>query len=302
MPTRPVLQRLGEWTRATGCAGALGGNRDTGGRPELLVTAADHAVAAPTSGPVSPVSTLPWGHGRAEATRINTGESPLCSLAARQGVTVTVTEFPLTTAADAPPSSWVDAGREAADARADAAVPMLLTGTVGTGATTTAAAAVGVLCNIEPVKVVGRGGGPGRITDEQWKHKTVAIRDLMFRARTYRRRPVDATAATEILDVLGSPDLAFTAGLLAQSATRRTPVVLDGVSGLAAGLLADALAPGSSRWWLLPEASSEPGAAAAGRRLSLPPVIDNPLGAPAAAAGLVLLPLLDAAVAVAPQD
>ncbi|MCJ7858570.1 nicotinate-nucleotide--dimethylbenzimidazole phosphoribosyltransferase [Corynebacterium kalidii] len=302
MVTRPVLQRLGEWASATGCAGALGSDRDSGGRPELLVTAADHAVAAPVSGPLSPVSTLPWGHGSAEAARINDGESPLCSLAARQGVGVTVTEFPYSRESDAPPSSRVDEGREAADGVADAGTPLLLTGTLGTGATTTAAAVVGVLCNIEPVKVVGKGGGSRGITDEQWKHKTVAIRDLMFRARPYRRRPVDATAATEILDILGSPDLAFTAGLLAQSATRRTPVVLDGVSGLAAGLLADALTPGASRWWLLPDIPTEPGAAAAARRLSLQPVVDHPLGAPAAASGLVLLPLLDAAVTLTPQD
>ncbi|WP_291478158.1 nicotinate-nucleotide--dimethylbenzimidazole phosphoribosyltransferase [Corynebacterium sp.] len=301
MVARPVLRQLTEWARDTGCTGVLGDSRDAGARPELLVTAADHAVAEPVSGDRSPVSTLPWGYGAAEAARIDAGESALCSLAVRQGVDVTVTGFPAPADTATAPSEWVDAGRGAADARADAAVPLLLTGTLGTGATTTAAAVVGTLCNIEPVKVVGRGGGTVGISDEQWKHKAVAVRDLMFRARRHRRRPVDAAAVTEILDLIGSPDLAFTAGLLAQSAVRRTPVVLDGVSGLAAGLLADSLSAGASQWWLLPETPSEPGSAAAARRLSLSPVIEHPLGAPAAASGLLVLPLLDAAASLARQ-
>jgi nicotinate-nucleotide--dimethylbenzimidazole phosphoribosyltransferase len=296
MSERPVLQQLDTWADRTGYTGTRSGDEAAGPRPELLLVAGDHAVAAPSSGPDSPVSALPWGHGPAEADRINAGVSPLCTLAARQGVDISVTGFP-DSSGDSP-SQWLDAGRETADARADAAVPLVLTGAIGTGATTTAAALVGVLCSVEPVKVVGRGGGPAPVSDEKWKHKTVAIRDLMFQARAHRRRPVDASAARDILDILGTPDTAFMAGLLAQSATRRTPVILDGVSGLAAGLLADALTPGSARWWLLPEVSSEPAAAVATRRLALAPVVDRPLGAPAAAAGLVVLPLLDAAVSL----
>ncbi|MGP5929500.1 nicotinate-nucleotide--dimethylbenzimidazole phosphoribosyltransferase [Corynebacterium glyciniphilum] len=302
MSEQPLLQQLGVWADRTGYAGIRESDEATGPRPELLLAAGDHAVAAPSSGLESPVSTLPWGHARAETDRIEGGESPLCSLAAQQGVEVSVTGPPASSSgADGKgrmPSQWVDAGRELADARADAAVPLIITGTVGTGATTTAAALIGVLCNVEPVKVVGRGGGPVPVSDEKWKHKTVAIRDLMFQARQHRRRPVDAAAVHDILDILGTPDTAFMAGLLAQSATRRTPVILDGVTGLAAGLLADALTPGAARWWLLPDASSEPGATVAGRRLSLSPVFGRPLGAPAAAAGLMVLPLLNAAVSL----
>ncbi|MDN6386449.1 MAG: nicotinate-nucleotide--dimethylbenzimidazole phosphoribosyltransferase [Corynebacterium sp.] len=79
---------------------------------------------------------------------------------------------------------------------------------------------------------------------------------------------------------------------------RRTPVVLDGVTGLAAALLADAVSPGTARWWLVPDASTEPASAPALRRLDLTPVIDRALGAPAAASGLLVLPLLSAACAV----
>ncbi|WP_312978245.1 nicotinate-nucleotide--dimethylbenzimidazole phosphoribosyltransferase [Corynebacterium sp.] len=296
MSERPVLQQLGAWAVRTGYTGTRSVDEASGPRPELLLATGDHAVAAPSSGVDSPVSALPWGHAHAETDRINAGVSPLCALAARHGVDISVTGFPDSSGGS--PSQWLDAGREAADARADAAVPLLLTGTVGTGATTTAAALVGVLCNVEPVKVVGRGGGPAPVSDEKWKHKTVAIRDRMFQARAHRRRPVDASAVLDILDILGTPDTAFTVGLLAQSATRRTPVILDGVSGLAAGLLADALVPGAAHWLLLPEISSEPAASVAARRLALTPVIDRPLGAPAAAAGLVVLPLLDAAVSL----
>lgn len=300
MTVQPVLQHLAGWAGSTGCAEALRG-RDV--RPELLVAAADHAIADPAAtrpadGPEAPVSTLPWGHAAAEAARIESGDSPLSSLAEQAGVDVTVTQFDSTAGEDSPHSRWLDAGTEAADARADSGRPLLLSGTVGAGATTTAAALIGTLCNVEPVKVVGRGGGPTPITDEQWKHKTVAVRDLMFRTRSRRRRPVDETAVREILDEIGSADMAFLTGLLSQSAVRRTPVVLDGVTGLAAGLLADAVSPGAARWWLVPDASTEPAATPALRRLDLTPVVDRALGAPAAASGLLVLPLVSAACAV----
>lgn len=301
MTVQPVLQHLAGWAESTGCLEAL---RAQDVRPELLLTAADHAVARPASGSTSPVSTLPWGHAAGEAARIESGDSPLSALADQAGVDVTVTQFdspesPESTMGEASPHSrWLDAGAEAADARADSGRPLLLTGAVGAGATTTAAALIGTLCNVEPVKVVGRGGGPTPITDEQWKHKTVAVRDLMFRTRSRRRRPVDETAVREILDEIGSPDIAFLTGVLSQSTVRRTPVVLDGVTGLAAGLLADAVDPGAARWWLMPDASSEPAAAPALRRLDLTPIVDRPLGAPSAASGLLVLPLLTAACAV----
>lgn len=308
MTDQPVLQHLAGWAGSTGCAEAL---RERDVRPELLVAAADHAIAdpavadpaaaGPADGTASPVSTLPWGHAVTEAARIESGDSPLSAFAEQAGVDVTVTQFDSTDSTadgDSPHSRWLDAGAETADARADSGRPLLLTGTVGAGATTTAAALIGTLCNAEPVKVVGRGGGPTPITDEQWKHKTVAVRDLMFRTRSRRRRPVDETAVREILDEIGSPDIAFLTGLLSQSAVRRTPVVLDGVTGLAAGLLADAVSPGTARWWLVPDASTEPASAPALRRLDLTPVIDRALGAPAAASGLLVLPLLSAACAV----
>ncbi|MGP9725256.1 nicotinate-nucleotide--dimethylbenzimidazole phosphoribosyltransferase [Corynebacterium sp. AOP40-9SA-29] len=304
MTVQPVLQHLAGWAESTGCLEAL---RAQDVRPELLLTAADHAVARPASESVSPVSTLPWGHAAGEAARIESGDSPLSALADQAGVDVTVTQFDSTDSAESaestmgeasPHSRWLDAGAEAADARADSGRPLLLTGTVGAGATTTAAALIGTLCNVEPVKVVGRGGGPTPIADERWKHKTIAVRDLMFRTRSRRRRPVDETAVREILDEIGSPDIAFLTGVLSQSTVRRTPVVLDGVTGLAAGLLADAVTPGAAKWWLMPDASSEPAAVPALRRLDLTPVVDRPLGAPAAASGLLVLPLLTAACAV----
>lgn len=297
----PVLHRLGGWAENTGCADALtsGDVHTAAQRPVLTVAAGDHPVARPGDDGESALSDLRWGHGPEEADRIAAGTSVLNEFADLAGCVISVADV-----SDADPSSsgvneWVEAGRQAADSHADAAVPMLLAGSVGVGATTSAAAVIGVFCDVEPVKVVGRGTRTGQrhgISDEKWKAKTLAVRDIMFPARPCRRRPASEAKAQTVLDLAATPDIAYLTGLLSQAAVRRTPVVLDGISTLAAGLLAEALTPGASRWWLAPHLPGEPASAPALRSLSLHPVIGSDLGTPGAAAGMSVLPLLASAV------
>lgn len=300
----PVLPRLGGWADSTGCAAALAGASDRQ-PPVLVVTACDHAVAEPVDGAESPISDLPWGYAQHTAEQIISGASPLNDTARLAGCDVAVVTVSAAEGDNgdegAPPSieQWLATGQQAADEHADAGIPLLLTGTVGAGATTTSAALVGVLCNVEPVNLVGRGARVGArhgISDEKWNNKTLAVRDLMFPARRHRRGPASEEKARAVLELLGSPDIAYLTGLLSQAAVRRTPVVLDGVATFAAGLLAEAMTPGASRWWLAPHHPTEPAAATALRNLSLVPVVGEDLGAPDAGAGLAVLPMLTAAV------
>jgi nicotinate-nucleotide--dimethylbenzimidazole phosphoribosyltransferase len=75
------------------------------------------------------------------------------------------------------------------------------------------------------------------------------------------------------------------AGLLAQSAVRRTPVVLGGsVLVAAGGLLAERLVPGARHWWLAGATPIGPAARLALTDLDLPPLLDLGLTVPGGAA------------------
>jgi hypothetical protein len=72
------------------------------------------------------------------------------------------------------------------------------------------------LLDLEPVKAVGTAPGG------DWARLTVAVRDGLRTARLHRADPAGLLAA------VGADTVAQGAGLLAQAASRRTPVLLDG--------------------------------------------------------------------------
>jgi nicotinate-nucleotide--dimethylbenzimidazole phosphoribosyltransferase len=76
---------------------------------------------------------------------------------------------------------------------------------------------------------------------------------------------------------------------------RRTPVLLDGVVAIAAGLVADELAPGAREWWLLAQRSPEPAAARGADHLELSPLLDLQVRAEDGSGALAALPLLSMA-------
>lgn len=137
-------------------------------------------------------------------------------------------------------------GRSLAEEEVNVGADLLVPATVGAGATTPASVLVAALAGVEPVAVVGRGSG---IDDAGWMRKAAAIHDALRRARPHGREPL------ALLRVVGGVDLAVLTGFLAQAAVRRTPVVLDGLVVGAAAMLAEELAPGARRWWVLAERS-----------------------------------------------
>ncbi|WP_408925977.1 nicotinate-nucleotide--dimethylbenzimidazole phosphoribosyltransferase [Corynebacterium sp. YSMAA1_1_F7] len=179
-------------------------------------------------------------------------------------------------------------GMRFADQEADKGTSVLLLGDLGRGLTTVAAAVIGSVCSVEPVKIIGRGSG---IDDEAWKTKVAVIRDAMFRARD------DKAVAERVLQQIGSADLVVMAGILAQSAVRRTPVIFDGVGAIAAALCAQMLAPGAAAWWLAASAGTEPAALPALNALGLEPLLDVRLGAGQGLGAVLALPMVRYAVA-----
>lgn len=179
-------------------------------------------------------------------------------------------------------------GMRFADQEADKGTQVLLLGDLGRGLTTVAAAVIGSVCSVEPVKIIGRGSG---IDDEAWKTKVAVIRDAMFRVRD------DKAVASRVLQQIGSADLVVMAGILAQAAVRRTPVILDGVGAAAAALCAQMLAPGAAAWWLAASAGTEPAALPALNALGLEPLLDLQLGTGQGLGAVLALPMVRYAVA-----
>jgi nicotinate-nucleotide--dimethylbenzimidazole phosphoribosyltransferase len=177
-------------------------------------------------------------------------------------------------------------GARVADELVDAGADLLIPGDMGIGNTTPAAVLVGLLADVDPAAVVGRGTG---IDDLTWMRKAAAVRDAMRRGRGLKADPVG------LLACCAGPDLAATTGFLLQAAVRRTPVLLDGVVSLAAALVAHRVAFRASAWWCASHRSTEPAAEAALRRLGLEPLLDLGMRLGEGSGALVALPVLTAA-------
>ena len=180
------------------------------------------------------------------------------------------------------------AGRAVADEEIDSGADLLVAGDMGIGNTTPATVLVAVLTDTEPVAAVGRGTG---VDDSGWIRKVTAIRDAMYRARPATKDPV------ELLRVAGGADIAAMTAFLAQAASRRTPVLLDGLVATAAALVAEDLVAGASAWWLAGHRSTEPAHDLALHHLSLEPVLELDMRLGEGTGALTALPVLRSAVA-----
>jgi nicotinate-nucleotide--dimethylbenzimidazole phosphoribosyltransferase len=160
------------------------------------------------------------------------------------------------------------AGIAAADSHADCGADLITV--EGPPATVAALVVLCVLLDLEPVVAIGTATAPG------WSELVIAVREALPAARS---------AVGDPERLVDDPVLGHATGLLAQSAARRTPLVLGTSPVLAAAALAaDRLAPGARRWWLA--ASQVPGTAVrrAYADLGLDPLLDLGLTAPGSAA------------------
>ena len=269
-------------------------------RPRVVLVAADHGIAA------AGVSAQPAGATRSQVAAARERTTPATVLAEVSEASVRIVDAGIDAPDDDGPADHrvrrgsgridredaltaeearraVDLGRALADEEVDAGTDLLVAGALGVGATTPASVLVSALTGAEPVAVVGRGGG---LDDAGWMRKAAAVRDALRRARPHTRDP------HALLRVAGGADLGVLAGLLAQAAVRRTPVLLDGLVVGAAALLADELAPGARAWWRYAQRSTEPAMALAAERLELVPLVDLGLRIGDGSGAVAVLPLL----------
>jgi nicotinate-nucleotide--dimethylbenzimidazole phosphoribosyltransferase len=270
---------------------AAGGQRTVPPAPwrqtRVLVLYGDHAGAAAAGAP---------GSAR-RATELRDGTSPLARLAAQAGASVQIVEAAAAAAIEDGPATTDEEVEAAlgygwllAQQAVDEGIDAIVLGTIGDGADTAAAAVSAVLATgAEPAGLLGRVRAvDGTIDDQAWMRRCAAVRDAVRRARSASR-----TGGRAVLAELGGADLAIATGILLGAAARRTPVLLDGPVGTAAGLVARNLAAPARHWWLLPDHGQHPTAVRASETIGLTPLLDLRLELGEGATALAALPLLN---------
>lgn len=178
---------------------------------------------------------------------------------------------------------------EATDARADG-MAVVAAGEMGIGNSTPAACLTALLTGAEAAAVVGPGAGADAA---QLARKRAVVEAAVARWR-------HSSDIEEAVAAVGGLEIAAMAGFYRRAAADGLTVVLDGFIATSAALVAERLWPGAARPLVAAHRSAEPGHAVALAHLGLSPFLDNwgmRLGEGTGA--LVLMPLLDAAAAVA---
>ena len=232
---------------------------------------------------------------------LRAGAGPVSALARRHGVGVSLINVTDTCGpaggidtSDAMDAATVDAafelGAKTANSAVDAGADLLIPAELGVGATTVAAAVMGVMTRTEPVQIVGPGSGT---TDAMWKTKVRVVRDAMFRARNFASDP------RELIQLIGSPNLAALTAFIAQAAQRRTPVLIDGPLVATAALLAERLSMDCRHWCYATGIGPEPAHRLALEELGLVPLLNLDIRAGGGMGALNALPLVISAVDLA---
>ncbi|MBQ0901932.1 nicotinate-nucleotide--dimethylbenzimidazole phosphoribosyltransferase [Micromonospora sp. U21] len=183
----------------------------------------------------------------------------------------------------------VQTGIRIADELIEAGAAILLTGDMGIGNTTPAAALIAAFTGADPLDATGRGTG---VDDPTYARKVAVVRAALARHAPTPADPLGVLAA------VGGLEHAALAGLILGAAARRTPVLLDGVIAVSAALAAAAFAPDAVSAMVAGHRSAEPGATVALRHLGLDPLIDLGLRLGEGTGALLALPVVTGAVRV----
>lgn len=179
-------------------------------------------------------------------------------------------------------------GVDTADRLAEQGCRLLLTGDLGLGNTTPAAAIVAALTGRDAEEVTGRGAGAD---DAMLRRKREIVRGAVGRLAG----PPDQRHGIEVLAAVGGFEHAALAGFVLAAAARRIPVVLDGVIACSAALAAVRVSPEVRGYLVAGHRSTEPGASAALAALGLEPLVDLGLRLGEGTGALLAVPIVQAA-------
>lgn len=249
----------------------------------VAVFAADHGVVA------SGVTPWPQEVTAQMVANIAGGGAAISVLARQHGLRLVVVDVGVAAPLDPTDTVWVHKVRPGSDDLAvgpalsgedvDAALVVgvdvatrlvsggarcLLTGEMGIGNTTPAAAVIAAFTGRDVESCVGRGTG---IDDVMLARKQAVVRGALSRIEP-------AASPARVLAEVGGLEIAALAGYIVGGVRAGVPVLLDGVITLAAACAAEAMWPGTVQGCLASHRSVEPGAAVALDHLGLVPLID----------------------------
>lgn len=165
-------------------------------------------------------------------------------------------------------------------------IDLLITGDMGIGNTTPAAALISVFTGRPPEETTGRGTG---IDEQTLKLKVNVVREAL------ELRAPDPEDPLGVLAQIGGLEHAAIVGVILTGAVYGVPVILDGVVSDSAALAARALAPRSVGYVIAGHRSAEPGARISLRSLDLPPLLDLDMRLGEGTGGLLAVPVVQAA-------
>ncbi len=166
---------------------------------------------------------------------------------------------------------------------------IIVSGEMGIGNTTSASALASVLLGLPTKAVTGRGAG---LSDEALRRKIVTIENGIKLHAPSPDHPL------HLLQTLGGLEIAAMTGLFLGGAVYHVPVIIDGVISAAAAAISYQLNPFCAEYMLASHCSREPAASGLLKMMHLKPVIDAGLRLGEGTGGLLLLPLLDGALAL----
>ncbi|HEX7739779.1 MAG TPA: nicotinate-nucleotide--dimethylbenzimidazole phosphoribosyltransferase [Marmoricola sp.] len=181
------------------------------------------------------------------------------------------------------------AGAAIAREEIDAGCDLLLSGDMGIGNTTPAAAMIAAGLGLPAEEVVGRGTG---IDDAALTHKAEVIAAALARAGDRTEDPIETLAA------LGSADLAATTGYLLAGAEAGVPLLLDGLMSVACALTATRIDAGAAAWFAAGHRSTEPAQTLALDKLGLVPLLDLDMRLGEGSGAVAAVPVVRSAAAV----
>jgi nicotinate-nucleotide--dimethylbenzimidazole phosphoribosyltransferase len=182
----------------------------------------------------------------------------------------------------------LDIGVEVARTAVAGGARMLVTGDMGIGNTTAAAALIAARSGRKARDVTGRGTG---IDDATLAHKSAVIEDALSRLAP------DAGPLV-VLAELGGLEIAALCGFIVGAASRRVPVVVDGVIAGAAALMAAAFCPDVVGYFIVGHRSSEPGSSVVLDELGVSPVLDLDMRLGEGTGAALAVPIVQAAAKI----
>lgn len=168
-------------------------------------------------------------------------------------------------------------------------VDIIITGEMGIGNTTTSAALASVLLELPPRSVTGRGAG---LDSAGLERKIAAVERAIAVNHPDKEKPL------ELLAKLGGFDIAGMVGLFLGGAYYHIPVVIDGVISAVAAYIAYKMNPIAKEYMLASHVSGEPSGKMLLDGIGLKPLITAEMRLGEGTGGIMLLPLLDGALAV----